>query len=182
MAETGTMTGDGFGGALRRERERRGVSLQELSKETKVGIGHLRALEEDEFKALPGGVFRRGIVRAYLKVVGLEEEEWMPRFLQSHEAQMGSPGAAAEPGGEEWEAFADAVRRNRGQSRKERDWRWVGVALLFVLVLVAACLVWRFEVRGRVSRNVEPEPTRAEVLPGAAAGFRDGSGEQSHPI
>lgn len=72
----------GFGEALRFERERRGISLHALSAETKVQPRHFLALEQDAFGELPGGVFRRGILRAYLHALELEEQEWVPRFDQ----------------------------------------------------------------------------------------------------
>ena len=62
----------GFGEALRLERERRGISLEALSAETKVRRRHFLALEQDEFGELPGGIFRRGILRAYLHALELE--------------------------------------------------------------------------------------------------------------
>ena len=51
---------------LRWERERRQVSIEKISDETKVSSRHLQALEAGEYGALPGGVFRKGIVRSYL--------------------------------------------------------------------------------------------------------------------
>ena len=58
---------------LRWERERRKVSIEKISQETKVASRHLQALEAGEYASLPGGVFRKGIVRSYLAALGLDE-------------------------------------------------------------------------------------------------------------
>src|SRR5580698_1389742 len=69
-----------FGEELRREREERGVAVEAICNATKVPMRHIRALEAGAFRELPGGVFRRGFVRSYLGVLGLEEGPWLKRF------------------------------------------------------------------------------------------------------
>ncbi len=147
------MTGAGaaFGGQLRAERMQRGVSLEQLSGETKVKARHLEELERGEFKALPGGVLRKGIVRAYVQALGLEEPVWMARFEASFAEQMQAEGGEAVPAEEAWVAFAENVRQNRGSRRKPSDGRWMGVAALFAAVFTAAWAVWHFVLRVRIS-------------------------------
>jgi cytoskeleton protein RodZ len=70
----------GFGDKLRREREMRGVSLEEISESTKIGTRSLRALEQDDFEKLPGGIFNKGFVRAYSRFLGLDEEQTVADF------------------------------------------------------------------------------------------------------
>jgi cytoskeleton protein RodZ len=64
----------GFGEYLRREREMRGVSLEEISAATKISIRFLRAVENEELSKLPGGIFTRSFVRTYARYLGLDEE------------------------------------------------------------------------------------------------------------
>src|SRR5215472_7804129 len=64
-----------FGERLRREREMRGISLNEIAESTKISRRHLESLENEEFDSLPGGVFNRGFVRAYARFVGINEEQ-----------------------------------------------------------------------------------------------------------
>ena len=147
------MTGAGaaFGGQLREERVRLGVSLARLSGETKVNVRHLEELERGEFQALPGGVLRKGIVRAYVQTLGLEEPTWMARFEVSYAEQMQAEGGEAVPPEQAWVAFAENVRQNRGTRRKPRDGRWMGIAALFGAVFAAAWAVWHFVLRTRIS-------------------------------
>ena len=63
-----------FGGSLRAARERRGVTLRDISKTTKISIPTLEALERDDPSRLPGGIFMRAIVRSYAAEVGLDPD------------------------------------------------------------------------------------------------------------
>ena len=57
-----------FGERLRREREMRNISLDDIAATTKVGTRLLRALEDEQFDQLPGGIFNKGYVRAVREV------------------------------------------------------------------------------------------------------------------
>jgi cytoskeleton protein RodZ len=72
-----------FGDRLRREREMRGVSLDEIAVSTKIGTRLLKALEEEQFDLLPGGIFNKGFVRAYAKYLGMDEEQAVADYLQA---------------------------------------------------------------------------------------------------
>jgi cytoskeleton protein RodZ len=64
-----------FGDRLRREREMRGISLDEICESTKIARRHLDALERERFDQLPGGVFNKGFVRAYARFLGIDEDQ-----------------------------------------------------------------------------------------------------------
>ena len=49
-----------FGQRLQREREMRSITLEEIALSTKIGTRSLRALEEEDFDRLPGGIFNKG--------------------------------------------------------------------------------------------------------------------------
>jgi cytoskeleton protein RodZ len=70
-----------FGERLRREREMRGVTLDEISSSTKIARRHLEALETENFDSLPGGVFNRGFVRAYARFLGIDEEQAVADYV-----------------------------------------------------------------------------------------------------
>jgi len=70
-----------FGERLRREREMRGISLENIAEATKIGTRLLRAVEEEHFDLLPGGIFNKGFVRAYAKYLGLNEDEAVADYL-----------------------------------------------------------------------------------------------------
>jgi cytoskeletal protein RodZ len=70
-----------FGEKLRKQREQRGIALEAICNATKISPRMLRALEEEHFGQLPGGVFNKGFVRAYARQVGLNEEEAVADYL-----------------------------------------------------------------------------------------------------
>src|SRR5712675_1943283 len=100
-----------FGEKLRKEREQRKITLDDISSSTKISTRMLRALEEEHFDQLPGGVFNKGFVRAYARQVGLDEEEAVTDYLAAlRESQIrqqsilpdfraaaGKPSAAGAP-------------------------------------------------------------------------------------
>ena len=72
-----------FGERLRREREMRGVSLDQIVATTKIGRRLLLALEEEQFDLLPGGIFNKSYVKAYAKCVGMNEDEAVAEYMQA---------------------------------------------------------------------------------------------------
>jgi len=69
---------------LRRERERRGVTLSQISEQTKLSIAILEGLEADDLSRWPGGIFRRAYSRSYASVVGLDPDLIVRRVEQAH--------------------------------------------------------------------------------------------------
>ncbi|MGH9406331.1 MAG: RodZ domain-containing protein [Terriglobia bacterium] len=78
MAEEGRVAV--FGESLRREREMRGISIEEISETTKISVRFLQALERDEFDKLPGGIFIRSFIRSYASYLGLDCEQVLAEF------------------------------------------------------------------------------------------------------
>src|SRR5437016_8722671 len=77
-AQKGT---SGFGDKLREARERRGLSLRQIANATKISMITLEALERNDIKRLPGGIFSRGVVRSYALEVGLDPETTIEEFM-----------------------------------------------------------------------------------------------------
>lgn len=72
-----------FGEKLKLEREKRKISLEQISSTTKIGTRMLQALEDEKFNQLPGGIFNKGFVRAYARAVGLDEDQTVADYLQA---------------------------------------------------------------------------------------------------
>ena len=69
-----------FGESLRREREMRGVTLEEIFATTKINLRFLQALEAEDFAKLPGGIFTRSFLRAYASYLGLDTERVLAEY------------------------------------------------------------------------------------------------------
>ncbi len=65
---------------LRRERELREVSLEDISSEIKVSVRLLKALEADDYQTLPHTAFVKGFIKAYCKYLGLDGNEALLRY------------------------------------------------------------------------------------------------------
>jgi cytoskeleton protein RodZ len=81
------LNGSGPGALLREWREARGMSIDELSRATRIGPHFLRALEEDRLDDLPAPVFVRGFIRAYCASVAGSAGEALARY----DARVGPP-------------------------------------------------------------------------------------------
>jgi cytoskeletal protein RodZ len=98
----------GPGELLRRARERRGLTLEQISSETKIPRRHLEALERDNLAAVPGGFYRRAQVRAFARAVHLDPS----LVLFQLERTLGRP-AVREPASETPSAHVPASWRTR---------------------------------------------------------------------
>jgi transcriptional regulator with XRE-family HTH domain len=59
---------------LRRIRMAKGLSLTEISRRTRIGVGYLRKIEEGEWSGLPPGFYTRAFVRAYAEAIGVDAD------------------------------------------------------------------------------------------------------------
>jgi cytoskeletal protein RodZ len=64
-----------FGATFKKARESKGVSLDQIAKETRISTRFLAAIENEEFQLLPGGIFNKGFVRAFAETVGLDPDQ-----------------------------------------------------------------------------------------------------------
>jgi len=138
-----------FGKELRSERVSRGIGLDLIADSTKISSRYLAALEEDQFEQLPGGVFNKGIVRGYARVVGLDEDFWVGRYMEAYQqsGQLKTDDA-------DWIAFAENVGKSRQKEGERPDLRlrWAGVGVLVILLVGLGWFVWQY-VRQRIAEE-----------------------------
>lgn len=134
-----------FGEALRKERESRGVELETISGSTKVVTRYLAALEDEHFEILPGGILSKGIVRSYAQTLGLDQSEWVERFLEASQRPVETDSDA------DWAEFAKNVSVSRVNPERQPSLRlrWAGVVLLLLVLVGLGWFVYRY-VNGRV--------------------------------
>jgi cytoskeleton protein RodZ len=130
-----------FGDDLRMERLNRGIALERITEVTKISPRHLRALEENEFRVLPGGILNKGIVRGYVNVLGLDEMDWVTRFQRAYAAS----GELLDDD-RNWIEFAANVGRARVRPRDAATERlkWAGALLLLFVVGIAVFFAVRY--------------------------------------
>jgi cytoskeleton protein RodZ len=132
-----------IGETLRRERLKRRLDLEGVSRELKISPRMLEAIEDERFDRLPGGVFAKSFVRQYARMLGLDEEEIvgeLERMLEPPpilEPQELAPKNAAEtpPQIEAWETMGDT---RTGRSSPLRSL----VLVILVMALCSAVYAW----------------------------------------
>ncbi len=141
-----------FGELLRQEREQRGITLEDISASTKVTVRSLRALEAERFDQLPGGILSKGIVRGYVRCLGLDEDEWIHRYLEAH-CESASPSDTRS-----WASFAINISNNRvPSSEHSTHLRWTGVGVLLLLLASLGWFVWSYlHVRATSAQSSPP--------------------------
>jgi cytoskeleton protein RodZ len=163
-----------FGAKLKLEREKRKITLEQISVSTKIGTRMLQALEEDNFNQLPGGIFNRGFVRAYSRFLGLDEDQTIADYMQaSGDALPAATETAAHgDGSRENSAHEDATRENRNRDKDKdkvsrleasadappRQVPW-GVFAGALLVVALALSFWSHRRREHMRQAVRPTPS-----------------------
>lgn len=132
-------TAEDLGAALRQHREAAHRSLREMADATKLGVRTLEALERNHVEKLPPGIFRRAVVRAYAREVGLDPEDTLRVFLARYPDDLPPPGPSVGP-------IADAEPRPARVSPLVL----VGLVLaaIVVLILAARAVGWAAPVAG----------------------------------
>ena len=162
-ATSGLNTLPSFGQKLKAEREKRSITLDQISLTTKIGTRMLQALEDDKFSQLPGGIFNKGFVRAYARCVGIDEDQAVSDYLEAA-GEATPPRTQGEP-----EANAGTSPHKRSlsgvpafeaePSSSSRQIPW-GLFAASLLVIAVALSVW-------THRKREAVPVSAPVVSGA---------------
>jgi cytoskeleton protein RodZ len=136
---------DSFGVRLKQEREKRKISLDDVSAATKISSRFLAAIESGRFDQLPGGIFNRGFIRAYARHLGFDEEQIVAEYrLAAGEDDPNVPVETDLP-----QATQPDVRSGRS------DLPWKKLAALLLLLAVGLSL-WKFRSREVARKNAEP--------------------------
>jgi cytoskeleton protein RodZ len=143
-----------FGEKLKLEREKRAITLEQISLSTKIGMRMLQALEEEKFNQLPGGIFNKGFVRAYAKHVGLDEDQAVADYLEA----SGEGAAQADA-----EMEAEIAPPEPREPFPSRQFPWG----LFAAVLLLVALALWFWSRRQHKNNTNEEHLTQSSAPAA---------------
>lgn len=135
------------GSILRRCREFHGITLEEASETTKIGISHLKALEDDQIREFANEAYLKGFLRIYATYLGLNSED----IARMYAKLFGSPAEKADPAG-------ITPPKNRPQRRLISLKKLMFPALLLALILITATFF-----------NRPPSPARQTPQPATSA-------------
>jgi cytoskeleton protein RodZ len=149
------------GDYLRDLRQRRGLSLEEISRATRVASRYLECLESDRFSALPAPVFTRGYIRAYCQAVGEPPDEALARYESRDGATPPPPRPTPAAGLPPTPAESGA---------RSRSAVLVSFVLLVILgmALFAVALMTQPAREERVDRRPPPDALASLPAPAAA--------------
>jgi cytoskeletal protein RodZ len=160
----GTESAREFGEELRRERELREVSRQQLAAATKVSLRHLDALESGRFEQLPAAVFSKGFVRVVALHLGLDAERSTAAFRHVY-AQWEKDKDKAESG--ETTTARLRLSQPRRAVSSSTTVRALGIAILLAAITGAAAF---FRTRPSARRGAPSAPVaRVESGPASLA-------------
>jgi cytoskeletal protein RodZ len=98
---------------LAARRSQAGITLEQVATRTKISPASLRAIENEEFHLLPGGIFTTSYLRQYAEAVGVDPEELLEAARRSLSARE-APEAGESPSGVAsrgfWRAAAALLR------------------------------------------------------------------------
>ncbi len=165
-----------FGDRLKKQREQKSISLDDIALSTKIGTRMLRALEEEKFEQLPGGIFNKGFVRAYARHVGLDEEQTLSDYMAAlGEAQQlavpAPPISASKPPVIHERPSAPVLDPPEREQSTEIPW---GLLALGLLLAALAFATWSYYHRERKAETSSSTPateqaTQAESKTGGSA-------------
>lgn len=116
---------------LREQRESRGMSVEEVSRATRVPVQSVERIEADRFDELPGEVFVRGFLKSYARALGVASDDVLARYTSSRRVAWVTPLPIS----------ATTPKPARG--------RRFGVAIAFVLLLILFTLALSIVLKPR---------------------------------
>lgn len=96
---------------LTTRREKKGITLEQISQSTKIGVRCLQAIETGEFQKLPGGIYSTSYIRQYAAAIDFDESV----ILAEYHSVMGigvESGNASEPAAPSHSSFVSRVLRH----------------------------------------------------------------------
>lgn len=121
-----------LGKALEEQRERLGLTLQEVAEQTRIRKFQLESIEKGQFQNLPGQVYVTGFIRVYARHLGLDSDQLLCRLEPSQNPET---SGSADP---------EALDNDQAQSATspKPDSGWGAFMLGFAVVLVLGSLLY----------------------------------------
>lgn len=130
-------TGDTIGEILKRSREEKKLTIENVNRETKISVAVIRALEQDDMDAFPSETYLKGFLKSYARFLGLDSNQLWSMLSR----QMGT---VPDGKGTFWD-IEEAVRVEKLKS--PRIVQRIVVPILIVIIIVLVLLFVR--ERGR---------------------------------
>lgn len=156
----------GPGAMLRQAREARGWTQSEVARRLNLRLAVIESIDHDEYKAGVAVTFLRGYVKAYAKVVGVDEQTALAAFDGMSGIEQMSTAAPMQ-------SFSKKTRQQASDKWLKR------ISWLVLLGLLGSLFYWWWQDSGAsyiertlepVAQQEEPQPSSDPVAPQAAGG------------
>lgn len=149
-----------IGERLRFAREERGIPLREISDQTRISVHFLEAIETNDYKRLPGGIFNRSFVKAYARYVGYDEKEAVEAYTryvrdQGDESDDSSPAL-----------YTSKVYTDARATRSPFLTVVLAIVILAILTAAALFLLSWYQQRAAATETTQKLMTRSNGWPG----------------
>jgi len=155
---------------LRLAREQKGLSHRQVAEATKLSVRAIELLEKDSLSGLPEGIYRRSIIKAVAREVGLNPDQLLNEFSSLHPDALQSPPSVvmAEP--------KAATSFNKVLTLVSAALAMIAGLLYFVLPMTRAMV----NSPKPIAQERRIEPRRAEIVP--VGGFKETPIAASRPV
>lgn len=123
-----------LGNLLKRARIDQGITLDQLQETTKIRKTYLEAIEEGNYKILPGNFYVRAFIKSYAEAVGLDQEEVLRLYRNV------IPSANLEQ-------VEPTRRKTRAPSNAQKLSKFASATLMIAFPLLIIGVIWYFVVQ-----------------------------------
>jgi cytoskeleton protein RodZ len=127
-----------IGDTLSEARTRRGVDLDQVHAATGIRPRYLRAIEQEDWDALPEEFYARSFIRKYAAFLGVEPEPLVAEYRRRSGTTEGRGDAPTSPFARTTSRRAEALRRRRA---RQGAYAWLGAAAVLIAVVIVVILL-----------------------------------------
>jgi cytoskeletal protein RodZ len=122
-----------LGQLLKKARMEKSLSLDDLQNSTKIQKRYLEAIEQGDYKTLPGSFYVRAFIKSYAEAVGLEPSE----VLRLYRNVIPSP--------QNEQSLERPLRRKNANLRQTDRWnKWLSGVLLWAFIILIAAIIYYY--------------------------------------
>ncbi|MFD0616783.1 helix-turn-helix domain-containing protein [Paenibacillus sp. GCM10027629] len=142
-----------LGDLLRNARLEKGMSLDDIQELTKIRKRYLEAIEDGDYKVLPGSFYVRAFVKTYAETLGLDSDE-IVQLYKSDIPEPVSESASVEP--------IIQKRRRSERQRQDRAGKWISAVLMWLFLILIAVVIYFFYIH-KASPSTDKVDTGTQI-------------------
>nr|WP_275444592.1 RodZ domain-containing protein [Paenibacillus sp. ACRRX] len=152
---------------LKKARLEKGLSLDDVQEATKIRKRYLEAIEEGDYKILPGSFYVRAFVKTYAETVGLDPDEVAQYYRQD------IPAAEPEP------TIEPMIRKKRSVQHSDKFGKWATTLLMWSFVILIIVIVYYFWVKASDTGNNSNSADSSNITNGINQNEKPNSGNNT---